>query len=136
MSFQRKLYPCFDQDFWKRLPVSISYMVRDLITGRDIGRLVQALKEAGITKCSESLLYKWANPSIVDALPSLMAFLLLVKLCENCEPIESINAACGKIGVPDDDLMEGMKFFMAEFEKRARLRGPQAGTPAPLRPEA
>jgi hypothetical protein len=121
MSFQKKLYPCFDKDFWKHLPQSISYLIRDLITGRDLARLVQALKEAGVTKCSESLLYKWANPTIVDALPSLMAFLLLIKLCEDCGPIETINGACGKIGVPDDDYMEAIKGLTVEFERRQRM---------------
>lgn len=118
MSFQRKLYACFDKDFWKDPSTSISYLVRDLITGRDIGRIVAELKKAGVNKCSDSLLYKWANPSEVDARPSLLAFLLLVKICENCGPIDSINEACGKIGVPDDDPIEGMKFYLAEFEKR------------------
>lgn len=120
MPFQRKLYPCFDKDFWKDLPLSISYLVRDLITGRDIGRLARALRDAGITKCSDSLLYKWANPND-EALPSLRAFLLLIKLCENCGPIDSIAEACGKITVPDDDAVESMRQLLAEFEKRGRM---------------
>jgi hypothetical protein len=124
MLLQKKLYPCFDKDFWKDLTPSISYLIHDLISGRDIPRLARLLKEAGITRCSDSLLYRWANPNDADALPSLRAFLLLVKITENCGPIESINEACGKIGVPDDDYREGVKFFTAEFEKRERLRGP------------
>lgn len=95
-------------------------MVRDLITGRDVPRLAKALKDAGVERCSDSLLYKWANPNADEALPSLKAFLLLVKICENCGPIETINEACGKIGVPDDDFLAGVKFYAAEFEKRGR----------------
>ncbi len=136
MSLQKKLYPCFDKDFWKDLNQSISYLVRDLLVGRDISRVAAALKGAGVKKCSDSLLYQWANPNQPDFRPSLYAFLLLIKVCEDCSPIDNINEACGKIGVPDDDVLEGMKFFMGEFEKRARLRGPQAGTPAVLRPGA
>jgi hypothetical protein len=127
MAFQKKLYPCFDKDFWANISRSISFLVHELIVGRDIPRLAQALKNAGVERCSDSLLYKWANPQIEDALPSLKAFLLLIKICENCGPIESINEACGKIGVPDNDFREGVKCFTAEFERRERLlRGPGA----------
>ena len=118
MSFQKKLYPCFDREFWGELARPASFLVRDLIMGRDVARLAQSLREAGI-KCSDSLLYKWANPND-EALPSLRAFLVLVKLCENCGPIESINEACGVIGVPEGDYREGIKLFTAEFEKRER----------------
>jgi hypothetical protein len=123
MFLQNKLYPCFDRDFWKDLTRSISFLIRDLIAGRDIARLARLLKEAGV-KCSDSLLYRWANPQDVDALPSLRALLLLIKITENCSAIDSINEACGKIGVPDDDFLAGVKAFTVEFEKRQAMRGP------------
>jgi hypothetical protein len=110
MTVQNKLWSCGSKGFWADIDRSISFLVRDLITGRDVVRLAKALKDAGIERCSDSLLYKWANPN-AEQRPSLKAFLLLVKICEDCGPIESINAACGKIGVPDDDVLEGMKFF-------------------------
>jgi hypothetical protein len=131
MNVQNKLWPCGSHEFWLDIDRSISFLVRDLITGRDVVRLAKALRDAGVERCTDSLLYKWANPN-ADQTPSLKQFLLLVKICENCGPIESINEACGKVGVPDDDYLTGVKFFTAEFEKRARLRGAQAGTPAPL----
>lgn len=117
MAFQKKIYPCFDKEFWKDITLSISYLIRDLITGRDIARIARALREAGIVKCSDSLLYKWANPHD-DATPSLKAFLLLVKICEDCGPIASINEACGSIGVPDNDFQEAVSCLLAEYEKR------------------
>ena len=121
MIVQNKLWACSSHEFWQDIDRSISFLVRDLITGRDVVRLAKTLRNSGVERCTDSLLYKWANPN-ADQAPSLKQFLLLVKICENCGPIESINAACGKIGVPDDDLLEGMKFFMAEFEKRSRQR--------------
>jgi hypothetical protein len=132
MSLQKKLFPCFDKDFWKDPNQSISYLVRDLLVGRDISRVAGDLKAAGVKKCSDSLLYQWANPNQPDSRPSLYAFLLLIKVCEDCSPIDSINEACGKVGVPDDDFLAGVKYFAAEFEARQRLKGVQAGTPAPL----
>lgn len=125
MSLQKKLYPCFNKDFWQDLNRSISYLIRDMLVGRDISRVAAALKGAGVKKCSDSLLYQWANPNQPDSRPSLYAFLLLVKVCEDCSPIDSIAEACGKICSPEDDYREGAKLFTAEFEKREKTRGPQ-----------
>jgi hypothetical protein len=107
--------------FWDDLDLSISLMVQELLDGQVIDELVDKLKDAGVQRISSSLLYKWANPNAEQA-PSLKQFLLLVKICENCGPIESINEACGKVGVPDDDFLAGVKFYAAEFEKRGRAR--------------
>jgi hypothetical protein len=125
MSLQKKLYPCFDKDFWKDLNQSISYLVRDLLVGRDISRVAAALKGAGVKKCSDSLLYQWANPNQPDSRPSLYAFLLLIKVCEDCSPIDFINEACGKIACPDHDYREGVHHYDREFEARERMRGVQ-----------
>jgi len=105
--------------------------VRDLITGRDVDRLAAGLRQVGVERCTDSLLYKWANPN-AEQKPSLKQFLLLVKITENCDPIDSINEACGKISCPDHDYRDGVRHFDREFEKRERMRGPQAGTLAPL----
>jgi hypothetical protein len=122
MTVQNKLWACGSHEFWQDIDRSISFLVRDLITGRDVDRLVMELRKAGVERCTDSLLYKWANPNAEQA-PSLKQFLLLVKITENCGPIDTINEACGKVGVPVDDYREGIKFFTAEFEKRERLRG-------------
>lgn len=122
MTVQNKLWACGSHEFWQDIDRSISFLIRDLITGRDVARLVQDLKRAGVERVTDSLLYKWANPN-ADQNPSLKQFLLLVKVCENCGPIESINEACGKIGVPDDNYREGIRTFDREFEKRERMRG-------------
>lgn len=118
---QKKLYPTFSHEFWQDIDKSISFLVRDLITGRDVTKLAQGLRKAGVEKCSDSLLYKWANPED-ERLPNSKALLLLIKITENCTPIESINEACGAIGVPDYDYLAGIKYFTAEFEKRERMR--------------
>jgi hypothetical protein len=140
MTVQNKLWACGSHEFWLDIDRSISFLVHDLIAGRDVDRLAVELRKAGVERCTDSLLYKWANPN-AEQKPSLKAFLLLVKACENCGPVDTINEACGKIGVPDGDFLEGVRFFMAEFEKRERNRGPQgqgspgqgsqAGKPAP-----
>lgn len=101
MSLQKKLYPCFDKDFWKDLNISISYLIRDMLMGRDIARVAAALKGAGVGKCSESLLYQWANPNRPEARPPLYAFLLLIKVLEDCDPIDEIALACGKKTIPE-----------------------------------
>jgi len=119
---QGKLYPTFSHDFWQDIDRSLSFLVRDLITGRDVARLAHELRKAGVSKCGDSLLYKWSNPNSEHA-PSLKQFLLLVKICENCGPIESINEACGIIGCPDHDYREGVRHYDREFEKRERMRG-------------
>jgi hypothetical protein len=131
MTVQNKLWACGSHESWQDLDRFISFLVHDLIAGRDVDRLAVALRKAGVERCTDSLLYKWASPN-AEQKPSLKAFLLLVKICENCGPIESINEACGIIGVPDYDYREGVRHFDREFEKRERLRGVQAGTPAPL----
>ena len=122
MTVQKKLYPVFSQEFWQDIDRSISFLVRDLITGRDVVRLAKSLRDAGVERCTDSLLYKWSNPNAEQA-PSLKAFILLVKICENCGPIDSINEACGKIAVPDDDYREGVRAFDREFERREKNRG-------------
>jgi hypothetical protein len=119
---QKKLWACGSHEFWQDIDRSISFLVRDLITGRDVARLAQELRKAGVTKCTDSLLYKWTNPED-ERLPSSKALLLLIKITENCGPIESINEACGIIGVPDCDYREGIRHFDREFEKRERMRG-------------
>lgn len=121
MPVQQKMFPCFSKEFWQDLDRSISFLVRDLITGRDVARLAAELRKAGLQKCTDSLLYKWSNPN-AEQRPSLKQFLLLVRITENCQPIEIINEACGKIGVPDDDYREGIRRFDREFEKRERLK--------------
>jgi hypothetical protein len=119
---QKKLYPTFSHEFWQDIDRSISFMVRDLITGRDVTRLAQGLRKAGVDKCSDSLIYKWANPEN-ERIPNAKALFLLIKITENCAPLDTLNEACGKVGVPDCDYLEGSRFFMAEFDKRERLRG-------------
>ncbi len=126
MTVQNKLWACGSHEFWRDIDRSISFLVRDLITGRDVDRLAKALRQAGVERCTDSLLYKWANPN-AEQLPSAKALLLLVKICENCGPVESINEACGKVGVPDDDFLAGVKFYAAEFEKRGKSRGQGSG---------
>ena len=121
MPVQNNLWACASHEFWADIDRSISFLVRDLITGRDVVRLAKSLRDAGVERCTDSLLYKWANPN-ADQTPSLKQFLLLVKICENCGPIESINAACGTIGVPDHDYREGILHFDREFEKRNKMR--------------
>ena len=122
MTVQKKIWPYGSHEFWQDIDQSISYLVRDLITGRDVAWMAQELRKAGVQRCTDSLLYKWANP-MAEQKPSLKQFLLLIKICEDCRPIESINAACGKIGVPDGDYREGIKVFTAEFERREKAKG-------------
>jgi len=107
MYVQKKLHPCFSRDFWQDLPVTVSFLVRDLITGRDIPRIAAALREAGVGKCSDSLLYKWANPND-EQQPTLKAFLLLIKITENCEPLDRVNHACGKITMLEEEYQAAM----------------------------
>jgi len=121
MTVQNKLWPCGSHEFWQDIDRSISFLVRDLITGRDVARLAQELCKAGVARCTDSLLYKWANPNAEQA-PSTKQLLLLIKITENCAPLDSINAACGKIGVPDFDYREGIRHFDREFEQRERMR--------------
>ena len=121
MQFQRKLYPCFEKDFWQDLNKSLSHMIKDMLIGRDISRVAKSLREAGIPKCSDSLLYKWSNPND-DTLPALRAFMVLIKTCEDCSPIDSMAEACGKICCLDDDYREGHRQFEREFDKRERMR--------------
>ena len=91
--------------------------------GRDVSRVAAALKAAGVQKCSDSLLYQWANPNRPEARPSHYAFLLLIKVCEDCGPIDAIGEACGKICGPEDDYRELIKVCTTEFEKRERMKG-------------
>ena len=121
MTVQKKLWPVFSHIFWQDLQRSISYLVRDLITGRDVARLAQKLKDSGVERVTDSLIYKWANPED-ERLPSTKALLLLIKLAEDCGPIERLNEACGLIGVPEFDYREGIKLFTVEFEARERCR--------------
>lgn len=134
MTVQNKLYPVFSQEFWQDIDRSISFLVRDLITGRDVSRLALELRKSGVDRCTDSLLYKWANPNAEQA-PSLKQFLLLTKICENCGPIDLIAGACGLIACPDHDYREGLRHFDREFEKRERLRpGPGVREAAAPRP--
>lgn len=130
MNVQKKLWPCSSHEFWRDIDRSLSFLVRDLITGRDVARLARSLRDAGVERCTDSLLYKWANPED-ERIPNSKALLLLIKITENCGPVASINEACGTIAVPDDDFLAGIKAYTAEFEKRSRLRGVPAGAPAP-----
>jgi hypothetical protein len=129
MTVQNKLWSCGSHESWQDIDRFISFLVHDLIAGRDVDRLAVALRKSGVDRCTDSLLYKWANPN-AEQKPSLKAFPLLVKICENCGPIESINAACGIIGCPDHDYREGWRHFDREFEKRVRMR--PATVQAPL----
>jgi hypothetical protein len=122
MNVQKKLYPVFSRAFWHDLDASISYLVRDLLMGRDVARVARELQKAGLTKCTDSLLYKWANPND-ERLPSTKALLLLIKVTENCEPIEQINEACGLVAVPDNDAVAAMRLYAAHYEKREKMRG-------------
>jgi hypothetical protein len=126
MTVQNKLWACGSHEFWQDIDRSISFLVRDLITGRDVDRLAVALRKAGVDRCTDSLLYKWANPN-AEQKPSLKAFLLLIRICENCAPVDTINEACGKIACPDHDYREGVRHFDREFEKRERGRGQGPG---------
>lgn len=116
MGVQKKLL-CFEKDFWQDLTRSISFLVRDLITGRDVARIARQLRDAGVDKCSDSLLYKWANPED-ERLPNSKALLLLIKITQNYGPVAAINEACGLIAGPDDDYLAGVKHYTAEFERR------------------
>ena len=118
---QKKLYPTFSHEFWQDIDRSVSFMVRDLITGRDVAKLATELRKAGVQKCTDSLLYKWSNPED-ERLPNAKALLLLVKITENCAPIDSMAEACGKIACPDDDYREGVRHFDREYEKREKMR--------------
>jgi hypothetical protein len=118
---QKKLWACGSREFWQDIDRSISFLVHNLITGQNVARLAAELRKAGVQKCTDSLLYKWSNPED-ERLPSTKALLLLIKITENCAPVESINEGCGIIGVPDCDYREGVKHFTAEFEKRERMR--------------
>lgn len=117
MSFQRKLWRLdINKEFWEDPDKSISYLMRDLLLGRDVSRIATALKKAGIQKVSDSLLYKQANPG-EDARPSLKQFLLEIKITENCDPLMALSRACGTASAPySGDLMEDMRQFMAEWE--------------------
>ena len=123
MTVQNKLWSCGSHEFWQDIDQSVSFLVRDLITGRDVGRIARQLRDAGVERCSDSLLYKWANPEDERG-PSAKALLLLVKITENCGPIASINEACGQIAVPDDDFLEGVKVYAAAFEQLQARRRP------------
>jgi len=128
MTVQKKLWPVFSSSFWQDIDCSVSYLVQDLIKGRDLTRLAAALRKAGVQKCTDSLIYKWANPED-ERLPNAKALLLLIKITEDCTPIESINEACGIIGVPDCDYREGIRHFDREFERRERLKAGPLPTP-------
>lgn len=118
MTVQNKLWA---GEFWQDIDQSVSYLVRDLITGRDVNWLVTELRRAGVERCTDSLLYKWANPN-AEQQPSLKQFLLLIKITENCQPLEMVNEACGLIACPARDYREGIRYFDREFEKRERLK--------------
>lgn len=104
---QKKLF--FERDFWKDLHRSISFLVRDLVFQPHVKMswLVNELKKAGVHRCSEQLIYAWADPE-KDQLPSLRAFLLLIKITENCIPVDTINHACGKKTMPENDYDEAV----------------------------
>jgi hypothetical protein len=117
VSFQKKLWRLdLDKEFWEEPDRSISYLMRDMLVGRDIARLAASLKLAGVHKCSDSLLYKFANPN-EEARPSFKQFILTVKLTENCEPISALARACGIVPGPySGDLAQDLKGFLEEWQ--------------------
>lgn len=121
MPFQKKLWRLdLDKEFWEDPDRSVSYLMRDMLVGRDIARLAAALKLAGVKKCSDSLLYKFANPH-EEARPSFKQFILTVKITENCEPIMALSRACGMVPGPyTGNLGEDLKVFLEEWEAMHR----------------
>jgi hypothetical protein len=96
MAFQKKFSGPFDQhapEFWGDLPRAISFMIRDLLFGRNIARVAQLLGK------TDSLLYKWADPS-QEALPNALQLFQLITITENCQPVVSAAQACGYDLVP------------------------------------
>lgn len=122
MTVEKKSRSVFSHSFWQDIDRSVSFLVQDLIKGEDVTWLATELRKAGVQKCTDSLIYKWANPED-ERLPNSKALLLLIKITGNCVPLESIIAACDIIGVPAFDYREGIRHFDREFEKRERLRG-------------
>jgi hypothetical protein len=117
MTVQKKLWRIrLEREFWGNLKRSISYLVRDLLVGRDVARLAARLREEGVS-CSDSLLYKWANPNDVQ-IPNLEQFFLLIKHTENCEPFKEVGQACGYIAVPEGDLGEALEHLLREHRER------------------
>jgi hypothetical protein len=114
MAVQKKLFRLhLNREFWQNLKRSSSFLVRDLLVGRDVARLAARLREEGVS-CSDSLLYKWANPNDVQ-IPNLEQFFLLIKHTENCEPFIEVGRACGYIAVPVDDLAGALDVLLAAY---------------------
>lgn len=117
MAVQKKLWKIrADRDFWQNLKRSVSFLVRDLLVGRDVARLAGRLRDDGVN-CSDSLLYKWANPNDIQ-IPNMEQFFLLVKHTENCGPLVEIGEACGYVAVPEGDPLEALEYFLRAYRER------------------
>lgn len=99
-----------NSEFWKNPKRSISYLVRDLLLGRDVARIAAKIREHTV-QCSDSLLYAWANPTDIR-IPNMEQFLLLIKVTENCQPLQEIGEACGYIPVPRVEPLEAMQILL------------------------
>lgn len=115
---QKKLWAInLSCEFWQNLKKSISYLVRDLLLGRDVARIAAKIRNEGV-QCSDSLIYAWANPNDIR-IPNLEQFLLLVKHTENCEALKEIGQACGYIPVPRIEPLEAMAILLNALEAAA-----------------
>jgi hypothetical protein len=106
---QRNLFP-LDRPFWKDLKVSISWMCRDLILKNSIisvSRLVEKLKDAGVHRVTEALIYAWCDPE-KPQIPNMFQFFTTIKILENCDCLEQALIGCARRSIPED-LYEAMK---------------------------
>lgn len=113
---QKKLWQInLNSQFWENPKKSISYLVRDILLGRDVSRVAAKIRDEGV-QCSDSLIYSWANPNDIR-IPNTEQFLLLIKHTENCEPLKQIGEACGYIPVPNMDPIDAMEILVGALKK-------------------